>query len=480
MLARCWYSLHFAAIKANYMFTRILISSCFLLFSSAYLSGQSALDQYIQEAMQSNIALQQQHLSYDKSLAVLQEAKANFLPQLSIESRYSVARGGRAFVIPVGDLVNPIYQNLNVVNQLGQSASPDYPVFPEYPGIDNVQENFLRETEQETTLRVIMPVYNNAIINNQKIQANLVEVNRIGVNAYKRTLVAEVKTAYFNYWKAAEAFDLYQNTLQLVEENLRTSESLFKNHQVTKDVVYLATAQVEEVKQQLAEAEKNKKVAQSFFNFLLNKDYTEDILPADRTFSAIEVAALDASRSQAMQSREELDQLNYAMAATDQKIQVNRGSYLPTINLIADYGVQGTRFSFTDEDDFFMGSLVMSWKLFQPTQKAKTQQVQIEKMELFQQKEALKQQIGLQVVQAWYDVEAARKAITQATAEVNATEQAFRLINKKFEQGQANLISWTDARTRKTTAQQKAIIARYDYQIKLATLEKASATYKIP
>lgn len=479
MLALRFDSLHFATIKANYMFTRILISFCLLFFSSAYLSGQSVLDQYIQEAMQSNIALKQQYLSYDKSVAVLQEAKANFLPQLSIESRYSVARGGRAFVIPVGDLVNPIYQNLNIVNQLGQSASPDYPVIPEYPAIDNVEENFLRETEQETTLRVIMPIYNNAIINNQKIQTKLVEANRIGINAYKRILVAEVKTAYFNYWKAAEAFDLYENTLQLVEENLRTTESLFNNHQVTKDVVYLASAQVEELKQQLAEAEKNKKVTQSFFNFLLNRDYTKEILPADQRFSAIEVSALETNRLQALQSREELDQLNYAMSATDQKIQINRGSYLPTINLIADYGVQGTRFSFTDEDDFFMGSLVMSWKLFQPTQKAKTQQVQIEKMELFQQKEALKQQIGLQVVQAWYDVEAARKSVSQAAAEVNATQQAFKLINKKFEQGQANLVTWTDARTRQTTAQQKGIIARYDYQIKLAALEKASASYKL-
>jgi outer membrane protein TolC len=328
-------------------------------------------------------------------------------------------------------------------------------------------------------LRVVMPVYNNAIINNQKIQSNLAEANRVGVDAYKRTLIAEVKTAYFNYWKAAEAFELYENTVQLVDENLRTSESLFKNHQVTKDVVYLAAAQVEEVKQQLAEAEKNKKVAQSFFNFLLNKDYDAPILvtPTNNTF--VEVASLAASRQQALQQREELNQLSYVLAATDHKIQINKGSYLPTVNLVADYGIQGTRYSFTNEDDFFMGSLVMSWKLFQPTQKAKTQQAQLEKQEIHQQKEGLQQQIGLQVVQAWYDVEAARKSVTQAAAETKATQQAFRLIHKKFEQGQANLVTWTDARTRQTNAEQKTIIARYDYQIKLATLEEVSAAYPI-
>jgi outer membrane protein TolC len=457
--------------------SQLFLLFLFLLFWKAPGQAQSVLDQYIQEALQSNIALQQQQLSYEKSLAALQEAKANFLPQLSIEARYSVARGGRAFEIQTGDLVNPIYQNLNLINQLGQSTSPDYPVIPEYPMIQNEQVNFLRETEQETKLRVVMPVYNNAIINGQKIRANLAEADRISVQTYKRQLVEEVKTAYFNYLKATEGHELFLNTQALVLENLRTTESLFRNHQVTKDAVFLAQAQSENIAQQVAEAEKNKKVAQSFFNFLLNRDYNTEIEITPPPSTLLEVDGLESIRNQALQSREELRQIDFAVAASDGNIQMTKGNYLPQVNLVADYGIQGTGYQFGEDDDYFMGSVVMSWKLFQPTNKAKRQQAEIDKLSLQQQKAAAQQQISLQVVQAWYDMEAARKAVDQAAAEVKAMEQAFRLVNKKYQQGQTNLVNWTDAQTQLTNARQKTIIARYDYQIKLAVLERSAASY---
>lgn len=441
--------------------------------------AQTVLDQYVREALQSNIALQQQQLSYEKSLAALREAKANFLPQLSLEARYSIARGGRTSDILVGDLMNPVYQNLNVINQLGQANSPSYPAYPEYPTIANEQIKFLRETEQETKVRVVMPVYNNAIINGQKIRSNLAQADRISVQAYKRELVKEVKTAYFNYLKAEEANRLFENTQELVQENLRTTGSLFENHKVTKDAVFLAQAQAESVAQQLAEAEKNKKVAQSFFNFLLNRDYNAPIESIPPQASLLDVESLESVRNQALQSREELNQLDFALAASDGNIQVIKGSYLPTVNLVADYGIQGTKYQFGEDDDYFMGSVVMSWKLFQPTNKAKKQQAEIEKLSLQQQKASVQQQISLQVVQAWYDVEAARKSVDQAAAEVRAMEQAFRLVDKKYQQGQTNLVSWTDARTQLTNAQQKAIITRYDYQIKLSVLERSAATFPI-
>lgn len=457
----------------------LLLITGFLLFTSRVLPAQTVLDQYIQEALSSNIALQQEQISYEQSLVALEEAKANFLPQLSLEARYSVARGGRAFIIPVGDLVNPIYQNLNVINQLGQSASPDYPTIAEYPMIDNVQENFLRETEQETFVRVAVPVYNNAIINGQKIRANLAEADRIGVQAYQRQLIEEVKMAYFNYLKASEGLQLYQNVQVLLEENLHTTESLFRNHQVTQDAVFLAQAEVEKGNQHIALAEKNQKVAQSFFNFLLNRDYDAAIEMMPPSLSPLSVEALESMRAQALQGREELRQMDFAVAASEGNLQLTKGSYLPTVNLVADYGVQGINYRLDQDSDYFMGSLVVSWKLFQPTNRAKRQQAQLEIQNLQQQKAVVRQQISLQVVQAWYDLEAARKAVDQSTAEVKAREQAFRLVDKKYKQGQTNLVSWTESRTQLTNARQNAIIARYDYQIKLATLERSAATYPI-
>ena len=96
------------------------------MLSLTIATGQNdQLKNYIDQALESNIALQRKELSYTKSLEALKEAKAMYLPNLSFNSRYSVANGGRAFEFPIGDLMNPVYQNLNLLNSYGQAADPD-------------------------------------------------------------------------------------------------------------------------------------------------------------------------------------------------------------------------------------------------------------------------------------------------------------------------------------------------------------------
>lgn len=452
------------------LFQKIALLVCFL---PAPLFAQNYLEIYVKEALGNNIALTQKELSYEKSLAALKEAKAMFFPSLSLQARYSVARGGRAFEIPIGDLMNPVYTNLNIVNEIGKASDPTYPNFPEYPQIENEQVNFLREKEHETKLRLAFPIFNTAILNNHRIKESLSEMDKVSVDIYKQELIKEVKTAYFNYLKAREAVQLFDNTIDLVAENLRTAESLYRNQKVTIDEVYAAEAQVKEVEQQLAEAQKNENVAKAYFNFLLNREYNTfiEIMPAEQFPKS--VVALDQARKIAFQQRGEFQQFNYALSLHDHKIKLDKGNRLPNLTLVGDYGFQGETYSFTSDDDFVMGSLVMSWDLFNTPTKHKVQQAKIDKEIIAQKREETRQQIGLQVVSAFYELETALKSIELAEAQQESAKKAFRLVNKKYQQGQANLVQYMDARTRMTNAGQQLIIARYDYQLRLAEFERA-------
>lgn len=447
----------------------------FLLISWSAITQNSALDQYLRTALDNNLALQQKSYSYEKSLAALKEAKQMFLPRLSLEARYSLARGGRAFDIPVGNLVNPAYENLNLLNSVAQSASPDYPTIPTYPTIPNESVNFLRESEQETKVRVAMPVFNTAILANHRIKQHLTEVEKTSVEVYQRELIKEVKTAYYNFAKANVAVSIYENALTLTQENLRTTESLQRNHKATIDVVYQAQAEVEKVQQQLAEAVKNKKVAQAYFNFLLNRDYESDITIDAATTSAVATLNLEEVQRQAARNREEVRQLNHYLSVADDQVSLNKGNRLPQINLVVDYGIQGTKYEINRDADFVMGSAVMSWNLFDAPTSSKVQQAKIAKLELEKQKEEVQRQVGLQVVQSYYAIEAARAQIDQAKAEKEAAQKAYLLVDKKFRQGQANLVELTNARTQWTNAQESEIIAQYDYLIRQAELERAVA-----
>lgn len=453
--------------------TRLTIA--FLLVGCLAHAQNPFLDRYVQEALDQNLALQQKTYTYEKSLAALKEAKQMFLPRLSLEARYSMARGGRTFDIPVGDLVNPAYENLNLLNRAAQSASPDYPVIPAYPTIPNESINFLRESEQETKVRVALPVFNSAILHNHRIKQHLTEVEKSSVDVYRRELIKEVKTAYYNFAKSSVAATIYENALALTRENLRTTESLENNHKATIDVVYQAQAKVEQVQQQLAEAVKNKKVAQAYFNFLLNRDFESAIELDPVESQTVAAFNLEALQQQAIQNREEIRQLNHYLSVADDQVSLNRGSRLPQLNLVVDYGIQGTTYEFHRDADFVMGSAVVSWNLFDAPTSARVQQAQIAKLEMEQQKAEVQRQIGLQVVQSYYAIEASRAQIDQARAEKEAAEKAYQLVDKKFRQGQANLVELTNARTQWTNAQEREVIARYDQLIREAEMERAIA-----
>ncbi|MEL6639424.1 MAG: TolC family protein, partial [Bacteroidota bacterium] len=218
------------------------------------------------------------------------------------------------------------------------------------------------------------------------------------------------------------------------------------------------------------QAEQDVAMAQAYFNFLLNRDYTEpiELMPLPEAFS---LPTLEGAQQEAWQQRDELTQFNHYLAISDNQIDLFKGNNLPTINLVGDYGFQGVDYSFGPDDDFLMGSLVLSWPIFNRTTKAKVQQAQIDKSRIQSQKSEVRQQIGLQVIETWYQARTALQQMDLSNSEIKSAQGAYQLVEKKFRQGQANLVELTDARTQLTNAQRRKIIAEFDIQVKLAELE---------
>ena len=84
------------------------------------------------------------------------------------------------------------------------------------------------------------------------------------------------------------------------------------------------------------------------------------------------------------------------------------------------------------------------------------------------------------MLQAYYELEAAEEKINQSKAALTAAEQGFRLVRKKYEQGQANLLEFQQSRYQMTTAALQESITLLQYQVREAQLEQATAAYPLP
>ncbi|MCK5278779.1 MAG: TolC family protein, partial [Cyclobacteriaceae bacterium] len=96
-----------------------------LLFLSTVMHAQSTdyLDQYIAIGMDQNLQLKQQEFEVEKSLQDLRSVRGSLLPTIDLNARYTKANGGRSFQMPLGDMMNPVYNTLNGL--VGEGTFPN-------------------------------------------------------------------------------------------------------------------------------------------------------------------------------------------------------------------------------------------------------------------------------------------------------------------------------------------------------------------
>jgi outer membrane protein TolC len=204
----------------SFIKTSIVFIACVLALwrPAAAQEENQQLDDYIAFAFAQNQGLKQQQFDLERAMFALKEAKAMYMPTVSMLGSYTKADGGRTIDVPVGDLVNPVYAALNEL-----TASNKFPQLPNQSFLLN-PDNFY-----DVKLRTSLSLINAEIRYNKEIKQQLISSQQAALNVYKRTLVKDIKTAYYHYYQALQGVEAYQSALLLIAENIRVNASLLKN-----------------------------------------------------------------------------------------------------------------------------------------------------------------------------------------------------------------------------------------------------------
>lgn len=435
------------------------------VFSSpGYCQTSSHLDEYVRIGLRQNLALQQERVTLNQTAEATREAFGTMLPSLAIDTRYSDFSGNR---LDFGELINPAYATLNQLT--GQNRFPtDLSLKIPY--------------RQETKLRLTQPILLPKAYFGYRIRRNLRDAESAKLEASVRDLVAQIKTAYFNYAKSVRVVDLYDQTSRLLEENLRVSQKLVDNQHATLDVIYRAKADLSDIQQKKAEAERQMSDAIRYFNFLLNRPAGDTIASDSDSLAVIAVLpSLDSALRSGTTSRPELRQIEKGIAAASNNAKLNCSAFLPTVVLAVDYGYQGDSYRFDSRNDMTTASVVASWNLFNGGQdRSRRQQAILDTRRLTLQNEELRRQIDLQIHQAYGATKTADQAQAVALARLESARRSFELVSRRYSEGMASQVEYLDARTNYTAAGINQILTTYDFMLKYVELERAAALFVAP
>jgi outer membrane protein TolC len=353
----------------------------------------------------------------------------------------------------------------STLNELTQSNN--------FPQLENQSILLNPNNFYDAHLRTTQPILNADIGINRNIRQNQAAVQELELGIYKRALVKDIKTAYFQYLKSLEAAAIYGSALDLTEESLRINQSLLKNDKATRTAVVRSEGEVAKYQAQLESARLTTNSARAYFNFLLNRPPDAEIL-ADEAFAQLPPAQpMDSTTNR----REELRQLAHLANITQELTALAKAQERPKLSTFLDLGAQGFDFKVDKGTPYFLFGVALEWNLFTAKRNdLKVQQAQVESSIVQSRTQFVENQLQLQLITALNDFQTALSQHRAAVVQVGSADKYHRDVLRLYKEGQALHIELLDAQNEVVTSHLQANISRYDVWVKLVGVEDATAS----
>jgi outer membrane protein TolC len=446
----------------------VLLLSFGLPFSKASAQG-SILQQYIDSALKNNIALQQKNISIEKAMYSLKTAKALFQPTIAVQGSYQTGEGGRAISLPVGDLLNPVYSTLN---RLTSSNN--------FPKINNVETNFFPTNFYDLKVNTLMPIYNKDIQFNKQIQEQQLDIQKIDAEAYKRELIKNIKTAYYNYHAALRAVMIYENAATLASEGKKINEKLLANGKGLPAYILRSESEISQLSAQINDAQKQAESAKMYVNFLLNRELDKNVDTSLNNAFELQQIKQSLALSTSVSGREELKLLSNLVDLNNTVLHMNKAYWYPKLNGYLNLGSQSDNWKFNKESSYYFGGLQLDIPIFNGKRNQyKIRQAELDKQAATNNLKQATQQISLSAKMAQNNLNSSLINYTASQKQMEATSAYQRLIERGYREGVNTYIETLDARNQLINANLLININEFKVLIAAAELERETASYQI-
>ena len=191
--------------------------------------------------------------------------------------------------------------------------------------------------------------------------------------------------------------------------------------------------------------------------------------------------SLSEALSIAKQNRPEFTALDQLVTAAEAEVDGAKSGRLPSLNLVAGYGIQKS--SFSDQlDDTVEGwtiGIQGSWRIWDASAtrgSVRSAQSRLRQSELA--REELDLQVGSEVRQALSSIKEAQELVDSSRKVVEQAEEVLSLAEDRYSVGSAIQLEVLEAQLALTEARTNEVQALFDYNLAAVTLERALGTIR--
>jgi outer membrane protein TolC len=315
------------------------------------------------------------------------------------------------------------------------------------------------------------------------------DIARLQTERARQSVAFDVSVRYAEVLEAYATREVAERTVERAEAVLRDAVNLEKRGVLTREDVLRAEVQVADARQVLTTTRSTVKTSFAALNRAIGitvghpTRVTEAALPIDGgppLTPAPQSAAtkfelnLEQCLDLAVHNRPELVVVQKSIQSAARGVDVVRADYLPT------FGTRATG-SVVDGVDVqnstvFNAGIFMRWDLYTGGRRnGNVLAARSDVRAAVAEAQQICDTIAFEVHVAFANIEDARERITQTRKAVEQGRETLRLVQNRYNRGDAKPTDVVDAQTALTRAEQNANNARYDYLIALARMEFATA-----
>ena len=289
----------------------------------------------------------------------------------------------------------------------------------------------------------------------------------------------EIYSAYWNLFKTEKQVELIEEYTHSLDEDLRKTKDFVDNGLATMNDFLKLELQAANTMLQLIDAKNNREIARATFNKSIGLPLNDStdietnlILPQAQNFNYDELI-MDA-----INNRNELQSIEFKIKSGEDRISAANSDWWPKLYASGNfylYNVNAETFSMDNQRlQLWFAGLSLSWNLWNwGYTSSRSAQAEEEVLQNRESLELLKEQIEIEVYNAYLTLNSNVEKIKVSQFAVLSAQENYRITKDKYDYRLATTNDMIDAEVDLLNSQTKLTISQADYELSKVKLDLA-------
>lgn len=445
-----------------------------LVFAAAFCTSAHAvtsltLNEAIQIALEKNRTILISRKEIDKAGAGIIQAKANFLPSISISMAYT-----RSAEVPEIAFESPIFETrqIAVFDDFGDTIGYTY-----VDGIAGITQRTFKMGEENSYIggfSIQQPIFTWGKIRNgyELATLNLLAVEE-DYRKVKNEVVFSAEQAFYRVLFLEELVNLMEESHEQVKRHVSVVEERYNAGLASKFDLIRARVQLANMEPQILKTKDGLKMAANGLKMLLGMPLEEEVkLQGELEYKPTNVN-LDTAIEEALARRPELGALKLRKHMTEKALAIASAANKPNLALLVDYSYQKPHNLKNEWGSSWYATLALQIPLFTggaTSGKVKEARAQTHQAQL--SSDMFTDVIELEVRNTLLELEETAKLLESQEENVREAEEALRIAEKRYETGLMTNLEVMDTQLALAQAKTNSLQALSNHLIALCKLKR--------